>query len=135
MLNSSSYQIDPPEEAGLEPAMIKILLGIIYKYQGQEIISLSAFDVMRRCLSGVIPSQVTFKWLSSIDELRKRSPFAGSDHEFGHYEHTIWGACPDGQNFKGGVSLFGRTIVDITIDSFGQNLVGTLCTVPNRLPR
>jgi len=115
MLDMASVSFTDPTVAGLEPAMIKILLGMMYLHHGREVISLPGFDIMRSCLSGNIPPQVSVNWLRSIDELRARWPFTVRDTA-----HIMWGGCSDKQIFKGGVSLFGKTIVEISIRPFGH---------------
>src|SRR5262249_32741721 len=113
MLDSASYCYSDPAKAGLEPAMVKILLGVMYIDRGREVISLPCFDLMRACITGAIPAPFSFNWLRSTAELRARWPF-----EVVEKAHTIWGGCPDGMTFRGGVSLFGHAIVEVKIDGF-----------------
>ena len=49
-------------------------------------------------------------------------------------EHTIWGGCLNGNLFKGGVSLFGKVIVEITVLWFGQVLPERVGSLPLASP-
>jgi hypothetical protein len=125
MLDSASFSFEDPAGAGLEPAMIKILLGMMYLDRGRDVLRHAAFNVMRSCLSCDIPPQVDFNWVSSVEELRARWPFEICDSE-----HTIWGGCPDGKIFKGGVSLFAKVMAEITIRPFDYAIAERVANIP-----
>jgi hypothetical protein len=125
-LDKASFTFAPPGDAGIEPAIIKILLGISYMIRGQKAVSLPGFDVMRNCLTGVLDSRVRVTWLDSLESLASRMPL---DVQFG--EHTVWGECADGQTFLGGVSLFGKVIAEVQISEFGAMLEGRCASFGN----
>jgi hypothetical protein len=129
MLSSASWQFEDPATAGLEPAVVKILLGMLYQCHGPEIVRHRSFDVFRSSLTGAVPSAIGFSWVRSLDELRNNWPFQVND-----MEHTIWGGCLNGNLFKGGVSLFGKVIVEITVLWFGQVLPERVGSLPLASP-
>jgi len=113
MLDMASVCFSDPATAGLEPAMVKILLGMMYLQHGRSCVSQRGFDLMRACLGDAIPPQVSFNWIPSLDELRACWPFDVLENH-----HTIWGGCLDRRVFRGGVRLFHDTIVEVTIVDF-----------------
>lgn len=59
MLDKASFRATPPEGANLEPAMVKILLGMSYWVRGKESLMLPGFDALRNCLSGTLDPRVS----------------------------------------------------------------------------
>lgn len=122
MISTVVLKLSHPRDKGLEPAMVKIVLGCIYSNQGEKIVSSSSFDILRSCLSGKMQSSIHFKWLSQENILQNR---------FGRKrkqkEHIIWYECPDGKKFNAGVSLWQRGTIEFWIDNFGCKLPGQAC--------
>jgi hypothetical protein len=128
MLEWASFTAARPEGANLEPAMVKILLGISYLVRGMDVAMSPGFDIMRNCLTGMLDPRVTVTWAASLEELNKK----GLPIEVKITEHTIWAECADGRTLIGGVSLFGRIIAEIKIADFGSALPGRCLAVENR---
>lgn len=127
MLDKASFRATPAEGTGLEPAMVKILLGISYLVRGAEAVILPGFDIMRNCLRGKLDPKVTVTWMDTLETLNNKNlPFAIKIND-----HTIWGECADGCTFLGGVSLFGRVIAEIKIESFECILPGRCAAFEN----
>jgi hypothetical protein len=127
LLDKASYTATPPEGAGLEPAIVKILLGISYWTRGKDAVMLSGFDAMRNCLSGDLDPRVSVTWIDSLEVLKSK----GLPFDVKINDHTVWGECPDGFTFLGAVSLFGRVIAEIKCRDFGASLPGRCATFEN----
>jgi HNH endonuclease len=125
MLDAASYTFTAPSDGGLEPAMVKILLGISYMAWGTDVLRQPAFDSLRDCLMGTLHPRVTVSWVDSREDLNSKLPF-----EVLTGQHTIWGECTDDGTFRGGVSLFGTVIAEIAVSEFGYVLQGRCLSVP-----
>ncbi|MCB9076639.1 MAG: hypothetical protein H6631_03555 [Anaerolineaceae bacterium] len=113
MIDTRSYIACPAKDSGMEPALIKILLGMIYFDQGPSVVSSPSFDVLRNCLSGQVDSLVTFQWLDS--------PIVTDGVTIKNHQHAVFYGCPDGKTFEASVILFG-TGVTFRINEFGYRL-------------
>jgi hypothetical protein len=132
MLDKASITATPGAGSGLEPAMVKILLGMSYWGRGQEALMLLGFDVMREYIKGISSGRISVIWVDSLDIINAK----GLPFEIKKDDHTVWGECADSKTFIGGVSLFGRIIAEIRIKDFGAVLPGRCCTTENNwLPK
>lgn len=125
MLDKASISATPPINAGLEPAMAKILLGMSYWARGKESVKHTGFDALRNCLGGTLDPRVTVDWSESTHTIKNKVPFT-----FQSNAHTVWGECADARTFIGGVSLFGRIVAEMKIDDFGSVLAGRCTQTP-----
>jgi hypothetical protein len=113
MVEYWGFYCPPAKENGLEPAMIKVLLGIIYIDQGIDVLRGKSFDVLRYCLNGALHPLINYRWL---DE-----PMVWGNSTVKNHEHAVYFECPEGNGFKAGVALFG-TGISFQIDDFGQKI-------------
>lgn len=125
MLHSASFALLDPATAGLEPAMTKILLGMMYQFHNRKVTRLKGFHPMRDVIHGRESAQISYNWLKTINDLESRYSFRVNDRS-----HTIWGGSVDAATFRGGVSLFGYAIVEITITPFGQLMDERVAHIP-----
>ena len=109
----------PARDSGMEPAMVKVLLGIIYVDQGQQVVSSPAFDVIRSSLSGSLHPAIAYTWLDG--------PMIWDDLIIKNHEHAVYFECVDQNLFRAGVALFG-TGITFQIQDFG-------CSLPKRCVR
>lgn len=92
----------PPRMSGAEPAMLKILLGMMYLDQGKSIVSSSAFDAIRSSLTGTIHADIQFAWLDK--QMR------WGDRTIRNHEHGVYFESAKAQELHAGVALFGTGI-------------------------
>jgi HNH endonuclease len=110
----------PPERlGGMEPAMVKVLMGIIYMDQGQSVVSSSSFDVLRSSLGGTLHPNIAYTWLEK--------PMTWGDSTVKNHEHAVYFKCVDQKLFLAGVALFG-TGITFQIQNFN-------CFLPKRCVR
>lgn len=114
----------PARLSGLESAMIKVLLGIIYMDQGQSVVSSSSFDVLRSSLSGMLHPDIAFKWLDK--------PMTWENSTVKNHEHAVYFECVDRDIFRAGVALFG-TGITFRIQGFDTFLPKRCVRWPGRL--
>lgn len=119
MVEYWGYYFPPARSSGMEPAMLKILLGIIFLDQGQTVVASSAFNVIRSSLGGTVHPDITFTWLDK--------PMRWEDSTVRNHEHAVYFECTDGSLFRGGVALFG-TGIKFKISNFN-------CILPRRCVR
>lgn len=133
MLRQASFKFDQPSTAGLEPALLKVLLGGLYLLHGERTLRHKSFDPLRSSLSGQISSTVSVVWVKSLNELVERWK-----HKFlpvGESEHMIWGGSTDGQIFYGGVRLYTQVVAEVTISDFGRILDERVVRVAYKNPK
>lgn len=102
MVEYWGYYCPPARTSGMEPAMLKVLFGIVYMDQGQSIVESQAFDVIRSSLSGTIHHDVQATWLDK--------PMQWGDSTIRNHEHAVYFECDNNKIFRGGVALFGTGI-------------------------
>ena len=113
----------PRDDAKYVPALVKILLGMVYIDQGPDVVSSPAFDVLRSCLTTGLDERVNYGWIEG------KVQWGGSVVE--NYQHAFWFECPEEKTFKGGVVLFGVGI-KFSIDDFGVVLPNRCCLFDGR---
>lgn len=122
----TSIEFTTGEEEGMEPGMLKILLGIRYLADGARLVGLPSFDPIRQSLRGRIDPRIRIEWFDP----KKNSDLLPVACE--NNQHLIWESCPDGDQFDAGVCLFGRFCMTVSISDFGIAVVPADCrlTVP-----
>ncbi len=113
------FYCPPARLSGLEPAMVKVLLGMIYLDQGQRVVSSASFDVLRSSLAGTLHPNLTYTWLDK--------PMVWDGSTIKNHEHAVYFECVDRKLFRAGVALFG-TGITLQIRDFG-------CFLPKRCVR
>ncbi len=119
MVEYWGFDCPPARNSGMEPAMLKILLGIIYLDQGQKIVSHSAFDIIRLSLGGRLQGNIAFTWLDK--------PMVWGDSIIKNHEHAVYFEYGNQRLFRAGVALFGTGIT--------FQIKGFSCLVPKRCVR
>lgn len=119
MVKYWGFDCPPARESGMESAMVKVLLGIIYFDQGQPVVSQFAFDVIRSSLGGILHPDIVYTWLDK--------PMTWGDSIIKNHEHAVYFECVDQKLFRAGVALFGT---GITFQIQGFN-----CFLPKRCVR
>ena len=123
-VNWTSFEFTTGEEEGMEPGMLKILLGIRYLADGARLVGLPSFDPIRQSLGGRINPRIRLEWFDpkkNPDLL----PVACENNQ-----HLIWEACRDGDQFDAGVCLFGRFCMTVSISDFGIAVAPADCLIP-----
>jgi hypothetical protein len=109
-----STYFEPTDPTEVEsPAIVKIVLGVLYYALGSTIIQRPEFNVLRSCLSGTMCPEVVVTPLP----LRPNAP-----EEVG--THFVYAECEDGRTLRGGVSIFGRIKYELRIERFGCHFPG-----------
>jgi len=120
MVDKYSLEFEDPSKLGLEPAMIKILLGTMHLAHGEPITVHDSFNIFRDALVGTLGDRLGTFWVESLEgHVTDPRP---------NEEHLVWGGCPTGNSFRGGVSLFARFSMIVKVNGFG-------CVVPNQRAR
>jgi hypothetical protein len=119
MVEYWGFCFPPARISGMEPAMLKVLLGLIYMDQGQRAVSSSAFDVVRSSLGGTLHPAIAYSWLDK--------PMTWGNSTIQNHEHAVYFECIDQEAFRAGVALFGT---GITFQIRGFN-----CLLPRRCVR
>lgn len=112
MLVGSTVSLSSSTPEGMEPAMIKILLGVLYLVHGQRLVANSAFDSIRDCLSGTMHPRIIYNWLES--------PRGAAPAKFVNGHTLIWSGCDASNVLHAGVSLYSAYVtLDIRVPGFG----------------
>jgi hypothetical protein len=119
MLYGATFSFADPAMSGLEPAMVKILLGIIYLQQGPDLLRQPGFDLLRACLTGCLDPRLHCVWLDASTEPILPQPCAPK-----YGDQLVWYECADSKAFVGGVRLHPAMTLAMTIDDFGCKLPG-----------
>lgn len=122
----TSFEFTTGEGEGMEPGIIKILLGIRYLADGARLVGLPSFDPFRQSLRGRIDPRIRIEWIDP----KKNPDILPLTCE--NNQHLIWEACPNGNQFDAGVCLFGRFCMVVSISDFGTTVAPADCllTVP-----
>ncbi len=118
MVEYWGYYCLPPKNRGIEPSIIKIVIGFIYLDLGRKVISKKEFSILRFCLKGRMHENIEFSWLDS--------PMQWGNSKVKNNEHAVYYECEEGKDFKAGVSIFGTGIV-FNIKNFGRVLPKRCC--------
>lgn len=109
MVDTRHLEIPPPKQSMTEPAMVKILLGMIYLNEKREIVQSPSFDILREALQGIIPRKLKYKWSKKKIKLE-------------NHEHYIEYGCEKAKDFEANVILFGSHSISFKIKNFGQKV-------------
>lgn len=126
MVKYWGFDCPPVRVRGIEPALVKILLGMIYMDQGEDVVSAPAFNAIRFCLSGTLHETVACNWLDS--------PMTWDDSTVRNHEHAIWFECSASGIFKAGIVLFGIGM-NVAIEDFDCRLPNRCCRLAGRVSR
>lgn len=117
MVDTISFVVPAPDNLGLEPAILKILLGILHLHLGERYLSLPAFGVLRSSVFDSIHPSVTVKWWPN---LKARPTFSDPLRipDVHPRQHFVWFSNEDGAELRGGVCLYGRFVTEVWVEKF-----------------